>query len=109
RAASQAPLVIGFVLDPAGQGTLPRLPFATRGAPSLGGSWRADGAGVPPPTLIGSAHGIRALSLSGARAGGGPNVPLPAGGGGRGARHDGRGPWRAGLSPGSGSAAAGDG
>ena len=28
RAASQAPLVIGFVLDPAGQGALPQVPIA---------------------------------------------------------------------------------
>jgi len=83
RAASQAPLVIGFVLDPAGQGTLPRLPFATRGAPSLDEIWRADGAVVPPATLIESAHGIGALSLSAARDGVVRNVPLLVGVGDR--------------------------
>lgn len=79
RAASQAPLVIGFVLDPAGQGALPQVPIATRGTPSLDEIWRAAGAVVPPSTVLQSAHGIGSLSLPAARDGVVRNVPLLVG------------------------------
>jgi adenylate cyclase len=83
RTGWQVPLVLGFVLDPAGSGSMPQMPFATRGAPSLDELWSAAGAVAPPSILLEGAHGIGALSLPAARDGVVRNVPLLVGVGGR--------------------------
>ena len=41
EAISRLPLVLGFVLDPAGSSALPKMPVAMRGSPPLNELWRA--------------------------------------------------------------------
>jgi adenylate cyclase len=83
RAGWQVPLVLGFVLDPAGSGALPQVPFATRGAPSFDDLWSAAGAVAPQSILLEGARGMGALSLPAARDGVVRNVPLLVGVNGR--------------------------
>jgi adenylate cyclase len=83
RAGWQVPLVLGFVLDPAGSGVLPQVPFATRGAPSFDDLWSAAGAVAPQSILLEGARGMGVLSLPAAGDGVVRNVPLLVGVSGR--------------------------
>jgi adenylate cyclase len=80
--AGRLPLVLGFVLDPAGDGSLPKMPIAMRGSPPLNELWTAQGAQAPFPLLTQAAGGIGTLSLPADADGVVRQVPLLVGVGG---------------------------
>ena len=82
QAVSRLPLVLGFVLDPDANDSLPQVPLVTRGLPSFDELWRAAGANAPPPLLTHKASGLGALSLPANPDGIVRNVPLLVGIGG---------------------------
>ncbi len=82
NAISQFPIVLGFVLDPAGTSSFPQMPVAIRGAPSLDELWRAAGAVAPPSLLTEKSSGTGALSLPADSDGVVRHVPLLVGIGG---------------------------
>jgi adenylate cyclase len=63
QAGREAPLVLGFVLDPERSGALPQVPIITRNAPRLDELWAAKGAAAPLSLLTERAGGLGALSL----------------------------------------------
>jgi adenylate cyclase len=63
QAGREAPLVLGFVLDPERSGSLPQVPIITRNAPRLDELWAASGAAAPLSLLTERAGGLGALSL----------------------------------------------
>jgi adenylate cyclase len=70
------PVALGFVLDPDRSRSVPGVPVMARGPLPLDELWRASGAAGPVPTLLESAHGLGALSLSGDADGSVRRVPL---------------------------------
>jgi adenylate cyclase len=83
QAGHQIPVVLGFLLDPEGSGSLrPPVPVITRGSPSLDELWSASGAVVPSAILLESASGIGVLSLPANSDGVVRHVPLLVGVGG---------------------------
>jgi len=64
-AMKQAPVVLGFVLDPRPADALPHVPFLLRGRPSLEGIWEAPGATGPVRGVAEAAAGLGALALPG--------------------------------------------
>jgi adenylate cyclase len=64
-AMKQAPVVLGFVLDPLQKNNVPHVPVLMRGQPALPGIWRVGGATGPVPVLAESAAGLGALALPG--------------------------------------------
>jgi adenylate cyclase len=81
-AAGRLPLVLGFVLDPTGNSSLPRTPIAMRGSSPLHDLWSEQGAVAPLPLLMEKAAGIGTLSLPADRDGVVRYVPLLVGVGG---------------------------
>ncbi|PWT84049.1 MAG: hypothetical protein C5B56_16210 [Proteobacteria bacterium] len=63
QAEGQTRVVLGFVLDPHGTGTLLQVPVVTRGTPHLDALWSAAGAVTPLPQLLEQAAGLGVLSL----------------------------------------------
>jgi adenylate cyclase len=62
QALSQAPSVLGFVLDTTSAGDeLPPTPLLSRGPVALPDIWRANGVVGPPPALADVAQGLGAL------------------------------------------------
>lgn len=82
QAAGQVPLVLGFVLDPNGHGSLPQAPVVVRGSPPLEELWSTAGAVAPPSAVTEKANGIGALSLPADSDGVVRRVPLLVGVGG---------------------------
>lgn len=64
-AMKQAPVVLGFVLDPLPTEAVPHVPILMRGRPSLAGIWEAPGATGPVKVVAAAAAGLGALSLPG--------------------------------------------
>jgi len=64
-AMKQAPVVLGFVLDPLAADAVPHVPVLMRGGPSLSGIWAAPGATGPVKLIAEAAAGIGALALPG--------------------------------------------
>ena len=82
NAISRFPVVLGFVLDPAGTSPFTRTPVVMRGAPSLDELWRAAGAVGPPALLTEKSSGTGAMSLPADSDGVVRHVPLLVGIGG---------------------------
>jgi adenylate cyclase len=83
QASRDAPLVLGFVLDPDRRVSVPQVPIITRGEPRLDGLWTAPGAVAPLTLLIQRARGLGALSLPADSDGIVRYVPLLVGVGGK--------------------------
>ena len=64
-AMKQAPVVLGFVLDPLPTDAGPHVPILMRGRPSLAGIWEAPGATGPVKAVAAAAAGLGALALPG--------------------------------------------
>jgi adenylate cyclase len=64
-AMKQAPVVLGFVLDPLPTEAVPHVPILMRGRPSLAGIWEAPGATGPIKAVAEAAAGLGALALPG--------------------------------------------
>lgn len=64
-AFEKAPVVLGFVLDPATRGGLPAPPIIARGHVNLVDIWRGAGVIGPPDQLTDAARGIGVLALPG--------------------------------------------
>ena len=64
-AMKQAPVVLGFVLDPRQQEGVPHVPILMRGRPTLAGVWQVGGATGPVRVLAEAAAGLGALALPG--------------------------------------------
>jgi adenylate cyclase len=76
-AIASVPSVLGFVLDPAGNGPPPPgAPFLIRGRIEAPDIWQAAGAIGPVPTIEAGARGFGALSLAGDHNGSVRRVPL---------------------------------
>src|SRR5262245_34699980 len=64
-AMKQAPVVLGFVLDPLPTEAGPHVPILMRGRPSLADIWEAPGATGPVKAVAEAAAGLGALALPG--------------------------------------------
>src|SRR5262245_6938399 len=64
-AMKQAPVVLGFVLDPLATDAVPHVPILMRGRPSLADIWEAPGATGPVKAVAEAAAGLGALALPG--------------------------------------------
>lgn len=65
EALRDAPVVLGFVLDPGRIGTVSGPPIVSRGRLPFSGLWQTSGAVGPPRPLAEAASGLGALSLPG--------------------------------------------
>jgi adenylate cyclase len=83
QAGRERPMVLGFVLDPEGSGSVPQVPVVTRKPPHLEGLWSAKGAVTPLALLTERASGLGALSLPASSDGVVRHVPLLVGVGGK--------------------------
>ena len=63
NALGKAPAVLGFVLDPEQQGSVPAPPILVHGPLPLHSLWQGVGALGPPPALAKDLAGVGALSL----------------------------------------------
>src|SRR5262249_53402436 len=75
-AVKSAPVVLGFVLDPDLDSTLPGPPIVSREPLPFNDLWEAAGAVGPAPALAAAAGGVGALSLPGSADGIIRHVPL---------------------------------